>query len=164
MYIVCYVFQSFKNSLADINLIVGLFVDIRSREDLLQVYAATIEFPRLTSISWPQIPPFYRADVPGLLSFINRFLEPENYHFIPRDEYKEFLELAKIILGGRLGWFARESGLRSESHWTLIGEANGGGGSFLEEMVKIVLGGDWRHSVLVVLEGAHIRYWTTWSR
>ena len=48
----------------------------------------------------PQIPPFYRADVPGYLSFINRFLEPENDHLIPIDDYKEFLELAKIVLGG----------------------------------------------------------------
>ena len=35
----------------------------------------------------------------GLLSFIDSCLEPSNEHHIPRDDYKEFLELSKIVLG-----------------------------------------------------------------
>ena len=54
----------------------------------------------LTDIRLPHIPSFYRAEAASLLSFINTRLEPQNVHLLPRGDYKEFLELAKIILGG----------------------------------------------------------------
>ena len=56
----------------------------------------------LTDISRPQIPAFYRADVPDLLSFINQCLEPSNSHLIPRGDYKELLELSVLVLGGTI--------------------------------------------------------------
>ena len=37
-----------------------------------------------------------------LLLFINKRLEPDNVAFLPRCDYKEFLELAKLLLGGSL--------------------------------------------------------------
>ena len=38
----------------------------------------------------------------SLLLFINKRLEPDNVHFLPRCDYKEFLELMKLLLGGSL--------------------------------------------------------------
>ena len=56
----------------------------------------------LSEISLPTIPPSYKAEVSDLLSFINTCLEPDSSHLIPKDDYKEFLELAKMILGGEV--------------------------------------------------------------
>ena len=47
----------------------------------------------------PTIPAAFRDDVAPLLNFINHLLEPENADLLPRDNYKEFLELALLILG-----------------------------------------------------------------
>ena len=47
----------------------------------------------------PTIPAAFRDDVAPLLTFINHRLEPENADLLPRDDYKEFLELALLILG-----------------------------------------------------------------
>ena len=46
-----------------------------------------------------KIPPSYKAEVPDVLSFTNRCLHPDNSTLLPRDDYREFLELAKMILG-----------------------------------------------------------------
>ena len=54
----------------------------------------------LSDISLPTIPPSYKAEISDLLSFINTCLEPDSSHLIHRDNYKEFVELAKIILEG----------------------------------------------------------------
>ena len=54
----------------------------------------------LTIITLPKIPPSYKAEVPDVLSFINRCLHPDNSTLLPRDDNREFLELAKMILGG----------------------------------------------------------------
>ena len=56
----------------------------------------------LSDIHLPDIPSFYRSDADSLLLFINHRLEPENAHMLPRCDYKEFLELAKLFLGGRI--------------------------------------------------------------
>ena len=39
--------------------------------------------------------------MPELLTFIETCLGPQNNHFTPRDDYRESLELAKLVLGGR---------------------------------------------------------------
>ena len=54
----------------------------------------------LSEISLPTITPSYKAEVSDLFSLINTCLEPDSSHLIPKDDYKEFLELAKMILGG----------------------------------------------------------------
>ena len=53
----------------------------------------------LTNITLPKIPPSYKAEVPDVFSFINRCLQPDNSTLLHRDDYREFLELAKMILG-----------------------------------------------------------------
>ena len=50
----------------------------------------------------PTIPSSFKVDVDFLLSFIDEQLDEENSSSIPRGDYKEFLELAKIFLGGRI--------------------------------------------------------------
>lgn len=62
----------------------------------------------LDDLQIPDIPKPYQDDVPSLLAFINHWLEPENVELLPRGDYKQFLELGKIFLGGSLerkkGW------------------------------------------------------------
>ena len=50
----------------------------------------------LQDIVLPDIPTCYRSDTQDLISYINNILELDNQ---PRGDYKEFLELAKLILG-----------------------------------------------------------------
>ncbi len=45
------------------------------------------------------IPAAYRSEKQELLLFINTLLEPDNVKNLPRYDNKEFLELAKLILG-----------------------------------------------------------------
>ena len=47
----------------------------------------------------PNIPSFYISEKEELLSFINKLLEPEDVKKLPRCDYREFLELTKVILG-----------------------------------------------------------------
>ena len=54
----------------------------------------------LADLQLPTIPSYYQKKVPALLAFINYRLEPENAHLLPRCDYKELLELAKLFLGG----------------------------------------------------------------
>ena len=54
----------------------------------------------LTNIILPKIPPSHKAEFPDVLSFINRCLDQDNSTLLPRDDYREFLELAKMILEG----------------------------------------------------------------
>ena len=54
----------------------------------------------LRNITSPQIPNLYKQDVTELLTFIETCLKPQNNHLTPRDDYREFLELAKLVLGG----------------------------------------------------------------
>ena len=53
----------------------------------------------LTDITLPKIPPSLKEKVPEVLSFINNCLQPDNSSLLPRDDYREFLELPKMILG-----------------------------------------------------------------
>ena len=63
----------------------------------------------LDDLQLPSIPPSFLPDVPKILAFIDLRLLPENEHLLPRCDYKEFLELAKLFLGGSVGrkkgWF-----------------------------------------------------------
>ena len=56
----------------------------------------------LVDFRLPTIPQAYKNNVDSLLSFINKQLDEENAAEIPRGDYKEFLELAKIFLGGSI--------------------------------------------------------------
>ena len=62
----------------------------------------------LSNIQFPTIPPSFHPEIPRLLAFIDHRLLPENSHLLPRCDYKEFLELAKLYLGGSIerkkGW------------------------------------------------------------
>ena len=77
----------------------------------------------LTDIRLPHIPFFYRAEAASLLLFINTRLEPQNVHLLPRGDYKEFLELAKIILGGDIKrkkgftYHIQQPGADSHARW-----------------------------------------------
>ena len=56
----------------------------------------------------PSIPSYYDADIQPLLTYVTSRLHPDNLEFLPRDDYKEFLELALLYLGGSIerkkGW------------------------------------------------------------
>ena len=80
-------------------------------------YHQVLEIPKLFSIlkdpsTWnnldlqdfqlPTIPSSFKVDVDVLLSFIDEKLDEKNSSSIPRGDYKEFLELAKIFLGGSI--------------------------------------------------------------
>ena len=54
----------------------------------------------LQGIVVPDIPTDYMSDKDDLLSFINNMLKMKKQ---PRGDYKEFLELAKVILGESVG-------------------------------------------------------------
>ena len=54
----------------------------------------------LDDIQLPNIPAFYRIDKDELLSFINSKLQDADH--LPRCDYKEYLELAKLILGDKM--------------------------------------------------------------
>ena len=56
----------------------------------------------LVDFRLPTIPHAYKNNVDSLLSFINKQLDEENAAEIPRVNYKEFLELVKIFLGGSI--------------------------------------------------------------
>ena len=49
-----------------------------------------------------KIPQVFQKDVADLLAFIDRRLEPGMVALLPRGDYKEFLELAKVFLGGSI--------------------------------------------------------------
>ena len=53
----------------------------------------------LTDIWRPTIPTPFKADTASLLTFIQHRLKPEQASLLPRDDYREFLELALLILG-----------------------------------------------------------------
>ena len=54
----------------------------------------------LTDIRRPTIPTPFKADTASLLTFIQHCLKPEQGSLLPRDDYREFLVLALLILGG----------------------------------------------------------------
>ena len=56
----------------------------------------------LSNIKLPDIPSCYDGDVDSLLSYINDKLEPKNLKLLPRCDYKEYLELALLFLGGSI--------------------------------------------------------------
>ena len=56
----------------------------------------------LSNIKLPDIPSCYDGDEDSLLSYINDKLEPENLKLLPRCDYKEYLELALLFLGGSI--------------------------------------------------------------
>ena len=50
----------------------------------------------LTDIRIPTIPTPFKADTASLLTFIQHRLKPEQASLLPRDDYREFLELALL--------------------------------------------------------------------
>ena len=56
----------------------------------------------LSDLKLPEIPQVFQKDVADLLAFIDRRLEPDMVVLLPRGDYKEFLELAKVFLGGSI--------------------------------------------------------------
>ena len=56
----------------------------------------------LDDLKLPEIPASYKEETEDLLSFINSRLEPQHVKDLARGDYKEYLELAKIILGGSI--------------------------------------------------------------
>ena len=56
----------------------------------------------LSDIQLPKIPAIYTEDAVSLAAFTDHQLMPENLYFLPRGDYKEFLVLAKLILGRTL--------------------------------------------------------------
>jgi len=56
----------------------------------------------LEDLKLPEIPASYKEETEDLLSFINSRLEPQNVKNLARGDYKEYLELTKIILGGSI--------------------------------------------------------------
>ena len=56
----------------------------------------------LSDLKLPEIPQVFQKDVAGLLALIDRRLEPDMVALLPRGDYKEFLELAKVFLCGSI--------------------------------------------------------------
>ena len=77
-----------------------LFGDTKSPEvTLFKTLKTSWDSLDLADISLPDIPTSYQREKDELLTFINTLLEPDNLEKLPRCDYKEFLELAKIFLG-----------------------------------------------------------------
>ena len=55
-----------------------------------------------TDMQLTEIPALYKRDVPDLLLYITTRLLPENAQHLPRGDYKEYLELACLFLGGSI--------------------------------------------------------------
>ena len=56
----------------------------------------------ISDVRLPEIPKVFQEKVADLLAFIDRRLAPDMVALLPRGDYKEFLELAKIFLGGSI--------------------------------------------------------------
>ena len=75
---------------------------------LFKVLKKTWDSLDLQNIQLPdRIPAVYRGRVDPLLAFIDKRLDPANRDLLPRCDYKEYLELAKLFLGGSI---TREKG------------------------------------------------------
>ena len=64
----------------------------------------------------PEIPSYFKEDIADILDFVNDKLDQEDH--LPRGDYKELLELVKLILGGEIerkkgyhSWLDRGLGL-----------------------------------------------------
>ena len=80
-----------------------LFGDTKSPEvTLFKTLKTSWDSLDLSSIRLPDIPPSFRTQKDELLNFVNTFLELDNLVKLPRGDYKEFLELSKIFLGGSI--------------------------------------------------------------
>ena len=78
-----------------------LFGETNSPEvTLFKIIKSSWEELNLQDIVVPEIPTDYMSDKDDLLSFINNMLKLKKQ---PRGDYKEFLELAKVILGESVG-------------------------------------------------------------
>ena len=87
----------------------SLFGDTTGPEVVLfKVLRKTWDSIDLQNIQLPdRIPAVYRGRVDPLLAFIDNRLDPANRDLLPRCDYKEYLELAKLFLGGSI---TREKG------------------------------------------------------
>ena len=57
----------------------------------------------------PDIPSYFKEDIPDILEYVDSKLDQESH--LPRGDYKELLELVKVILGGA-GRYRAEEGLQ----------------------------------------------------
>ena len=77
-----------------------LFGDTKSPEvTLFKLLKTSWDSLDLSDTVLPSIPTAYQHEKDELLSYINNLLEADNVKNLPRCDYKEFLELAKLILG-----------------------------------------------------------------
>ena len=75
---------------------------------LFKVLRKTWDSLDLQNIQLPdRFPAVYRGRVDPILAFIDNRLDPANRNLLPRCDYKEYLELAKLFLGGSI---TREKG------------------------------------------------------
>ncbi|KAL5248910.1 hypothetical protein ACHWQZ_G017936 [Mnemiopsis leidyi] len=102
-----------------------LFGDTKSPEvTLFKTLKTSWDSLDLSSIRLPDIPPSFRTEKDELLNFVNTFLELDNLVKLPRGDYKEFLELSKIFLGGSIEqkkgytYSHLRNGLSSQKNWT----------------------------------------------
>ena len=79
----------------------SLFGEIKGPEvTLFKTLKESWDSLDLSDLKLPDIPALYKTEKEELLSFINTKLEDTDN--LPRCDYKEYLELAKLILGGNI--------------------------------------------------------------
>ena len=77
-----------------------LFVDTKSPDvTLFKLLKTSWDSLDLCDTVLPKIPTTYLHEKEKFLAYINHLLEADNLKNLPRCDYKEFLELAKLILG-----------------------------------------------------------------
>ena len=97
-----------------------LFKDLKKSWDSLD----------LNSFTLPDIPSSYQKDEEELLEYIDSLLSPDNVRNLPRGDYKELLELSKVILGGTIErkkgyvYKIQRPGADHHARWMAIGEVN----------------------------------------
>ena len=77
-----------------------LFGETKSSEvTLFKILKTSWDSLNLADLILPEIPSTYQKEKDELLNFISSLLDSDNLKNLPRCDYKEFLELAKLILG-----------------------------------------------------------------
>ena len=77
-----------------------LFGETKSPEvTLFKILKTSWDSLNLADLVLPEIPSTYQKEKDELLNFISSLLDSDNVKNLPRCDYKEFLELAKLILG-----------------------------------------------------------------
>ena len=71
-------------------------------ETLCQTLKSAWDTLDLSDLRFHHIPACYRSSTETLMEFVDERLHPENIDKLTRGDYKEFLELAKVCLGGSI--------------------------------------------------------------